>query len=217
MTVQRSPRWVINNFLKCSLKKKKKNNWNRFDQHHHRDYCIYREIHHEITSSLVEEINWWKADQFYIPYLFGKLVDVDHGDDDDDDNEHENDADDGGHHGVVRANHLLHNCSPTQCNPTCWVVTINSLWLFRGFTIKADLHGKIRLAWDDMIRSYLHGRKNSQPHAQILFCTPFTKTQPNTLLYQLWSIHVIYSKKSFNLIIFISNETTGSSLAFGAH
>ena len=80
---------------------------------------------------------------------------------------------------------------PTQCNPTCWVVTINSLWLFRGFTIKADLHGKIRLAWDDMIRSYLHGRKNSQPHAQILFCTPFTKTQPNTLLHQLWSIHII--------------------------
>ena len=63
---------------------------------------------------------------------------VDHAADVDDADDADVDDDDGsgGHRGVVRADHLLHK--PAQPS-----LTINSLRLFMGFTVREDLHGKV--------------------------------------------------------------------------
>ena len=68
---------------------------------------------------------------------------MDHGDDDDDDTEHENDADDGGHHGVVRANHLLHNSPPHSVQPNLLSGDHKQSVAFQG------VHYKGRLAWEN--------------------------------------------------------------------
>ena len=57
---------------------------------------------------------------------------------------HVDDGDDDVHRGVVRANRLLHNLVQPS-------LTINSLWLFMGSTLKG---GRGELAWET--QSWLH-------------------------------------------------------------